>query len=135
MPIWKKGVYITPSSEDVFPRNWLNCAAPVFFDFENAPCLTEATMRVAGPLWCLLPGRVHECAVVLRFSRDEFIRVAHERMQLFSTQIILERVEEVLLKAARAREAEVVRLHRFGMMMRRSSGWRTQGVRRGFRRF
>lgn len=65
-----EGLYVTPFPDELFPRSWLDCGAPVLFDFEKATGLTEETVSVSRPLWCLLPCRALERAVVLTLSRE-----------------------------------------------------------------
>jgi hypothetical protein len=104
-----KGLYITVYPEEAFPANWLNCAAPVFFDFENAPGHTETTAHIARTLWCLLPRRVGGHAVVLSVSRANFVSWAQERAQPIPTQAILATVEQLLIHQRRQAMAAQMR--------------------------
>lgn len=99
------GIFITPFPEHAFPPSWLHSAAPVFFDFADTP---ETDTR-QGHLWCLLPGRVLEHAVVIRISRQTFVRFALERQQLFPVKEIQVRVGHEML-AEYKRRAEAARL-------------------------
>ncbi len=135
MPVWRKGVYVTPLLDAAFPRDWLNCAVPVFFDLENAPGLTEQTLHVSRPLWCLLPGRAFGLAVVLQISREAFVGLVHEKTQLLAVQAILEHIKQTLTKAAQAEQARIARLRAAEMSSRRRRTWRPFRGRRPFRRF
>jgi hypothetical protein len=130
LPIWRNGVYVAMSPEEAFPRNWLSCAAPVFFDFGNAPNLTDAMKPIVQPLWCLLPGRVFGMAVVLRVSRESFLRWAKERSQLLPTNSIVTGVTETLVKALQVRQAQVARLRKLEVARHARRKWRPEVRRR-----
>ncbi|WP_139832170.1 competence protein [Mesorhizobium australicum] len=134
-PVWQEGVYVTPFPERAFPRNWLDCSAPVFFDFANAPKLSDASSLVAQPLWCLLPKRVFGKAVVLRIPRNTLVRWAHERDQLLPTQTIMTQVARALVMIERARQAEIVRLRSIEIGRQQRRVWRPRTKRRRFRRY
>jgi competence protein CoiA len=73
-----QGIYVSAVPRNVFPRTWLECATPVFFDFHDS---AEATTR-NGPLYCLLPGREYGGeAVIVAMHRHDFVRLAGERVQ------------------------------------------------------
>ncbi len=124
------GMFITIMPEEVFPSNWLHSTAPVFFDFADA----QETGTRQGPLWCLLPGRVLEHAVVLRISRQAFVRVALERQQIFPAKAILAGLERAML-AERRRQAENARLLEFERARRSARFWRPTRKPRRHRRF
>ncbi|WP_281408859.1 MULTISPECIES: competence protein CoiA family protein [unclassified Mesorhizobium] len=87
-PIPRTGIFITPSPEASFPVAWVNCTAPVFFDFEGV----AATSEPSGPnrtLWCLLPERVEGHAIVAAVPPGAFINAARKRAQIFPSQTIL----------------------------------------------
>lgn len=130
-PVWQKGVYVAPFPHELFPRHWLDCTVPVFFDFGNAPGLTEMTAPLAGPLWCLLPARVCGMAVVVRVSRESLVQCAHERTQLLPTRMILENVARTIIEAEKARRAQVAAV----LVMRRRRMWKPPRSRKRFRRF
>src|SRR5262249_49764729 len=90
--------------DEAFPRSWLNCTVPVFFDFENVIALPQEAMYVTRPLWCLLPGRVFGRAVVLKVSREAFVRWIHDRAHPIPTRALLKSVERSFI-AARAPKA------------------------------
>jgi hypothetical protein len=106
------GLYTTPFPEEAFPREWLNCAVPVVFDFENAPGLTEETAHLARPLWCLLPRCPFGRAVVLQISRESFVRWTHDKANPIPVQAILQRVA-----VEQQRLAQVASLHATQMAM------------------
>lgn len=77
-----RGVYLVPSPREAFPANWLSCRVPVFFDFEGAPGFTDEAKAIVAPLWCLLPPADDVETIVLRFNRDDFVRLAHQSAQM-----------------------------------------------------
>jgi competence protein CoiA len=95
--ILTKGLYVIPFPDEALPRSWLNCTVPVFFDFENVIGLPQQAMYVTRPLWCLLPGRVFGRAVVLKVSREAFVRWIHDRAHPIPTRALLKSVERSLL--------------------------------------
>lgn len=119
-----RGLHITPFPDEVFPRGWLDCRAPVFFDFLHAEQADEASNQLTRSLWCLLPGRANAHAVILRVAREDFIRIAHERSQLFRADVILSNVTQALqIEKARQieqfRQAEAARLWALSKVIRR----------------
>lgn len=129
-PVWQRGVFVTPDPEKAFSPHWLACSAPVFFDFADAPGLSEQTKLLARSLWCLLPGRVFGMAVVLRVSRATLVRWAHERPQLLPMRMIIDGVARALMASLQARQAHAVRAPIPRMIFQRSTKWR-----KPFRRF
>lgn len=92
-PVVSKGVFVHQHPNELFPHAWLACKAPVFFDFGSAsPADPQAPF--AHSLCCLLPQYARPYAVVLKFSRQDFIRVAHEQSKLLLGQSILTKVDE-----------------------------------------
>jgi competence protein CoiA len=132
--MWK-GVYVTPAPGKVFPHDWLNCAVPVFFDYENAPGLTEPAMHIGRPLWCLLPGRAFGLAVVLQISREGFIDLVHKRAQSLVPQAFLEKVRKAFVMAARAEQAHVAHLRAAEIPSYRRQRWRPFRGRNPFPKF
>lgn len=126
-----KGLYITAFPQEAFPRNWLDCAAPVFFDFANAIDQNDETKHLAHPLWCLLPGRAVGRAVVLQVSRASFLHGAHETACPIEVKTIMDNVALVLTEQQRL---EAANLHAAQIAMRRRQGWQT-GYRRRYARF
>lgn len=96
-PIWLNGMFVTSFPDEAFPRSWLHSTVPVFFDFGNAKDLSPQTMYVADPLWCLLPKRALGRAVLLRVSREDFVRWPHDEAQPIASPAILANVEALLL--------------------------------------
>ncbi|MCR9062255.1 MAG: competence protein CoiA family protein, partial [Rhodobacteraceae bacterium] len=85
-----KELFLISSPEEAFPRNWIRCAAPVIFDFENSAGRTQSSEYLSSLLWCLLPGRAYERAAVLCFSRDAFVRSAHATQKPIEANAVLE---------------------------------------------
>lgn len=131
----KPGVRLTLLPERVLPKNWLGCAVPVFFDFANAKGLPQEALSVAQKLWCLLPSRVRDRAVILQVSRETFVRLAHERSQIFLTKEILREVEEMLVAEERAKQERLARQSAADFVCRHQRRRRPSHVRRAYPRF
>lgn len=102
-----QGIFIMLHPREAFPRSWLECAVPVFFDFHDGP----DTDTRNGPLHCLLPGRAHGHAVIVAMGRADFIRRASSGAEVLPAQKIVSDVEQALIAAERAwLEAEQARL-------------------------
>ncbi len=115
-----KGVFVHRFPNELFPKSWLGCAAPVFFDF-GAPPDSAAAAILQGCLWCLLP-QMRDQAVVLKITREAFISIAQEKAiaLLFSP---LRRQAEQELAAQRARERQDY-LRTLAAMMQKQRQWR-----------
>ncbi len=128
----RKGLYIVPFPDEVFPKNWLGCRVPVIIDFCNANGLSEETKCLTWPLWCLLPGRVRGHAAVLQLSREVFVSWAHAGARPIPAQAILQDVGRYLLEQKQLAEREALRAT---MLARQYHGWPRQGLRRRYARF
>lgn len=130
--ILKPGIYVTPFPEQTFPLNWLNSTVPVFFDFENAEGITDASYFVKRSLWCLLPGRISGQAVVLEVSHDTFVELARTSTQAIPSQaVILDNIARAL-EAQRQRQMQQLRATQMTMLQWRR---RPQGHRRRYASF
>lgn len=134
IPIWKKGVHITARPEIAFPHNWLGCTVPVFFDFGDAASLIDTTMPITRPLWCLLPHRVFGMAIVVRVSRDAFVRWAWEREHLLPMHTIVEGVAQVLA-IARVRQAQIARQRAVARALHQRRTWKPRRFNKRLPRF
>lgn len=102
-----RGIFVAHFPQEAFPRTWLECSKPVFFDFHDGP----DTQTRNGPLYCLLPGRAHGRAVVIALARQDFVRLAGLGPQVFPARQIVKQVGEALIAEERAwRAAEQARL-------------------------
>jgi competence protein CoiA len=97
------GVFVHSFPEELFPKTWLGCAAPVFFDF-GEPTDAAAAPFVHERLWCLLPQTGRE-AVVLRMTRGTFISMAQENATALLFQPLRLQAEQKLA-AQQARERQ-----------------------------
>ncbi|MGD9967485.1 MAG: competence protein CoiA family protein [Hyphomonadaceae bacterium] len=98
-----KGVFAHPFPNELFPKSWLGCATPVFFDF-GAPADPSAAALVQERLWCVLPQTGHQ-AIILRLTCEAFISIAREK----ATALLflpLRKQAEQMLAAQRARERQ-----------------------------
>lgn len=88
------GYFTLTFPDECLPGMWLDCSAPVVFDFRGIDeRLPPDVFRET--LWCLLPGRVERDAVVVGISRDDFVKVAPSRPQLLPVQEIIQLLREV----------------------------------------
>lgn len=110
-PVSKNGPFITSFPREMFPDSWVDCAVPVFFDFDHAVTPSDEAVWVTRPLWCLLPGRVRGRAVVLKLSREAFVSGTLKGQQL-QTQEIMENAERLVV-AELMREHQSRRVSRF----------------------
>lgn len=132
--VLKKGLYVTSFPEEAFPRSWLSCTVPVFFDFGNATGISQEAMNMTRPLWCLLPGRVFGRAVVLTVARGSLVRWTHDKAHPIQTPAILKIARRSLL-LERQRQVQVASWLAAEMATRQRRGWRPRWSRRPFRRF
>lgn len=106
------GVFTTLLPEWAFPRTWLNCATPVFFDFREAEAKTDRDVNLSRFLWCLLPGRVRGHATVLKMAHSELVDGAQTGPVLFPVENLQNAVEAYLTRQARAENFNRMQWHR-----------------------
>jgi len=89
---------------EYLPQSWLESSKPVYFDFQGITPLNEPDDMRAS-LWCLLPGRVDQCAIVASISKKQFIDFSSNNLHLLPTR---DRYfdEEKRIQLLRAEEAE-----------------------------
>jgi competence protein CoiA len=133
--ILTNGLYLIPFPEEAFPRSWLHCRVPVFFDFENATGLPPEMKHLTRPLWCLVPARVFGQALMLKVSREALVRSVHDKANPIPTRAILKNVECSLL-LERQRQLQGVGLRAAAIATRQRHSWRRpRRFRRSSRRF
>ena len=89
-----QGYFLLTFPDECFPAMWLDSSVPVIFDFRTLD-ESQSPDPFRDALWCLLPGRVEGSGVVVKISREEFVRVAPTRPQLLPVQEILELFREL----------------------------------------
>lgn len=92
---WRRGVYLTSGPEQILPSAWVNCDAPVVFDFKGKWNLMEVTKPLVEPLWCLLPRGARKMAVIVCLPRASFVRRARERSRVLQAAAMIRRVEKL----------------------------------------
>lgn len=127
---FRKTFYLTHFPEEAFPAGWLNCRAPVFFDFSNAIGPAHEAMHGLRLLWCLLPGRVGGHAVMLPVSREDFVLWAHSEQHPIQPRNILTNVAQILADEQRRAQAA-----QSAMALRQYPGWQRNRYRRRTARF
>lgn len=96
-----QGFFLVSWPDECFPRAWIECTVPVFFDFDDDP--SQTSQVVDGTLWCLLPGRAEGSAVVAKVSRLQFIDLARKNGEF---PALIGMVERIAADIRRAREME-----------------------------
>lgn len=96
-------VFFTRNPAASFSRQWLESKAPVFLDYGGPDCRE-------GGLWCLLPGRAEECAVVVALSRSDFLGAALTTPSIFDHAGIFQAVAENLRARNRPTTASLPQL-------------------------
>jgi len=91
-------VFITRDPAACFPRQWLECRSPTFFDFGGAD-------GVERTLWCLAPGRAEGCAVVLAIMQRNFVTLAMSQPKIFEPREMLEIIADGLKNRNRSPQA------------------------------
>jgi hypothetical protein len=91
-PTSMKGIFVVLWPNEGFPSTWLNCAVPVFFDFEDFGTAKEVSGPNRDILWCLLPERAEARAVVAAISRSMFLDAAQKRAQIVPSRRIMEMI-------------------------------------------
>ncbi|MBL8552263.1 MAG: hypothetical protein JNJ73_19900 [Hyphomonadaceae bacterium] len=116
-----KGVFQHPFPDEVFPKLWLGCAAPVLFDF-GMPANREAAAIVRGCLWCLLPQTAGQ-AIVVQISREAFLRNAHEKAMALLFLPLRMQLQQ-MLSAQRERNRQDNLRTLAAMIQKRQRKWR-----------
>lgn len=66
------GLYLLREPEKCFPADWINSPVPVIHDYRGI--IADETIDIEREvLWCLLPGRAQDCAVVVAIKREDFV--------------------------------------------------------------
>ncbi len=89
----KHGVFLLALPNKCFPTEWLDSSVPVFFDFRGNTA-TNSPDRDRETLWCLLPGRAEEHAVVIETTYTDFVTKSFNNAQLLPAKEILSSVAE-----------------------------------------
>lgn len=91
-PTFMKRLFVLLWPKEGFPSTWLDCAVPVFFDFEGFGTAKEVSVPDQDILWCLLPGRAEGRAVVAAVPRDMFLDAARKRAEIIPSRRIVEMI-------------------------------------------
>lgn len=110
-----EGIYTCHAPERLFPRNWINSSACVFFDFGEQ----EGRLHI---LWCLLPYRVSGHAVIIAMQRSHFVDKAQQNLEIIPARLIAENIAQMMQLAA-AHQARIDR-QRAAMYMLKRRQWR-----------
>jgi len=78
---YKNGFFLVHFPEECFPIAWVESSKMVIFDFKGTvPNEPQDEMR--NTLWCLLPGRAKNRAVMIGISRQDFVATAMKHAEL-----------------------------------------------------
>jgi hypothetical protein len=77
-------LYLTRSPDKCFTAAWLDSAVPVIFDFLDGTSSTDPQDAKRNFLWCLLPGRVKNRAVVAAIPHEIFVDLTLKCPQFFA---------------------------------------------------
>lgn len=77
----QQGFFFVEFPDEVFPKNWLESSVPIIFDFLGLSA--DTTDKIRNTLWCLLPQRVANQAIIVGLRREDFVQTTHNRGQLF----------------------------------------------------
>ncbi|RWB83402.1 competence protein CoiA family protein [Mesorhizobium sp.] len=84
-----QGIYTTPVPHECFPRDWLDSAVPVFFDFAGTDPIGPRTGVERRMLWGLMPGRADGHAVIVALDRQRLVLAARTRPQIIAAHKIV----------------------------------------------
>lgn len=127
-PTLMKSLFVVFWPKEGFPSTWLDCAAPVFFDFEGFGTANETSEKDRDILWCLLPWRAEGCAVVAAVSRGMFLDAARKRAQIIPSQKKI--MEMVAADLRRERAATELNARRWAYAHPPPRKWRSRPFRR-----
>lgn len=71
----KNGFFLVHFPEECFPVAWIKSSTMVIFDFKGT-LPNESLDEMRNTLWCLLPGRAKNRAVMIGISRQDFVAAA-----------------------------------------------------------
>lgn len=72
---YKNGFFLVHFPEECFPIAWIESSTMVIFDFKGT-LHNEPLDEMRNALWCLLPGRAKNRAVMIGISRQDFVATA-----------------------------------------------------------
>ena len=102
-------LFTSSRPSDSFPKTWLNCSVPVFFDFASENTAGEQIERMAT-IFCLLPGRAAGLAVIARISREYFVSRLRGGPEVFPYAAIMAELANglTLMRHSKARQAQPI---------------------------
>lgn len=72
-----KGIFCIHSANKIFPKEWLNSAVPVIFDFMGIEHLTN-NQDLRNYLYCFIPQKLNNESIVIFCSREQFIQTCKD---------------------------------------------------------
>ena len=77
----RPGIFLVTNPEKTFPLNWVASHKPVLFDFRGLNPV-DPPDNGRELLWCLLPGRVEQYAVLVALNRTDIVGEATRNSDL-----------------------------------------------------
>ena len=99
-------LFMSSQPSKSFPKAWLNCSVPVFFDFASDNTVGEQIATI----FCLLPGRAEGLAVIARISRDYLVSQLRTGPEVFPYAAIMAELSNGLaaMRQLEARRAQPI---------------------------
>ena len=72
-----QGIFCIHSANKIFPKEWLNSAVPVIFDFMGIEHLTN-NQDLRNYLYCLIPQKLNNESIVIFCSREQFVQTCKD---------------------------------------------------------
>lgn len=129
------GFFLVNFPQKCFPTNWLESSVPVIFDFRGLALPDEPQDVIKNTLWCLLPGRAEEYAVVAAILRKDFVSITISNSQFLLLQKTPHEIVSLFANTIRQRrQLQQEQQHRVMMANLMRAAQRKQSWQRGRRR-
>lgn len=127
-----QGFFFVYFPEECFPADWLESSVPVIFDFRGVVLPIDQQDLMRDTLWCVLPGRAVNRAVVVAILRADFVSRVIDYPTLFPNSTH----ELVNTFANNIRQTQMMEERRqMGMSLQRRPILHTRKQWKGRRRF
>lgn len=83
-------------------KEWLDCGASVFFDFQESKEMKHST------IWFLLPKISNNVAYLIPYSRDEFIELHNNNGFDEMVNDLIPQIRELLVRKERSKRANTL---------------------------
>jgi competence protein CoiA len=129
----QQGRFLVGSPGECCPSDWINCSAPVVFDFQDYEP-TNSDKNIEIPLYCLLPNRIGGRAVLTVWARQVFLNtIINGDWSLWADRLMKDIVQVKQEKEDQiARQQQLQENIAFTKFTRRAVPYRTYSRRRRF---